>query len=726
MKVFELLIDEEDDLSGTSLLSLVKDPATQISWEVFSKDENHSCSVEGYDFSDNDLKVLESFGEVLNPDMLEGSVITPVEITLTKEGFVSVPQITSNPRAFDIASGDQEDGTSITRYIYVVDTGYGAPLIKTSRPLCRKMILANRVYSKSDINNVSQALTSAGDTFKLVYRAQINGQVDFFEYKAGKNCRHRWFQLQFPVKENETIQQTLSKIPVKADQTRGAIRIGGVGRPFVSEASQNFGEIKMLDPIAFHFGVFLYQSRFAALYAEPTAKKLTKVKLCFESGECMMGWAPVEIMPEYYEDTAEVMEHFEVRQTFAKVPDYMREAAKRAVDYADENGWGDCGTDVGKRRANDLADPNYTPSIEILTRMYSYGARHKVDYDSSKSIDEGCGYLMMLSWGFTPDNYEAAMKFLERELEKSTELNVMMSSNEYEGDITAVVFQPNQKIYRWSAESNSAYYVFMSRETIRKMLMKFQRTKVGKGGVVNLEHSGLIFDPSEVYTYENWLVGDEPEMDKSYQIFGRTFEAGTWITTIHFKDKRLFEEFILSNRTTGVSLEGSFQEVPFNFFDVKEEDFVEPTPTETEDEFVGRCMGDTQMISEFPDETQRAAVCYSSYKDKFDFPSGTCWEGYEPYGTKIVSGREVPNCVPISATKEKMGLVGIDGEVPLYADEYEARATAQILGCSGAHQMDGAWAPCENHEDAIEGMKNANDWVVGLKELLKKIELQNL
>jgi hypothetical protein len=28
-----------------------------------------------------------------------------------------------------------------------------------------------------------------------------------------------------------------------------------------------------------------------------------------------------------------------------------------------------------------------------------------------------------------------------------------------------------------------------------------------------------------------------------------------------------------------------------------------------------------------------------------------CWEGYEPYGTKIVDGREVPNCVP---TKEGM------------------------------------------------------------------------
>ena len=24
-----------------------------------------------------------------------------------------------------------------------------------------------------------------------------------------------------------------------------------------------------------------------------------------------------------------------------------------------------------------------------------------------------------------------------------------------------------------------------------------------------------------------------------------------------------------------------------------------------------------------------------------------CWDGYEQYGTKIVDGREVPNCIPI-------------------------------------------------------------------------------
>lgn len=34
-----------------------------------------------------------------------------------------------------------------------------------------------------------------------------------------------------------------------------------------------------------------------------------------------------------------------------------------------------------------------------------------------------------------------------------------------------------------------------------------------------------------------------------------------------------------------------------------------------------------------------------------------CWEGYEAIGTKIVDGKEVPNCVPI---KEKMESVKVD------------------------------------------------------------------
>jgi len=41
-----------------------------------------------------------------------------------------------------------------------------------------------------------------------------------------------------------------------------------------------------------------------------------------------------------------------------------------------------------------------------------------------------------------------------------------------------------------------------------------------------------------------------------------------------------------------------------------------PTPEGGEDEqkFIGRCMGDAAMNADYPDETQRAAVCYSSWK----------------------------------------------------------------------------------------------------------------
>lgn len=40
-----------------------------------------------------------------------------------------------------------------------------------------------------------------------------------------------------------------------------------------------------------------------------------------------------------------------------------------------------------------------------------------------------------------------------------------------------------------------------------------------------------------------------------------------------------------------------------------------PTPNkEKESNFVSRCMGDNVMVKEYPDQKQRAAICYSQYK----------------------------------------------------------------------------------------------------------------
>jgi hypothetical protein len=98
---------------------------------------------------------------------------------------------------------------------------------------------------------------------------------------------------------------------------------------------------------------------------------------------------------------------------------------------------------------------------------------------------------------------------------------------------------------------------------------------------------------------------------------------------------------------------------------------VKPTASESEDQFIGRCMSEEK--DSFPDESQRYAVCKSkwdtsnmskitdtnkkvmakvAYNTKFEGINlaegdNPCWSGYEQYGTKIMDGREVPNCVPI-------------------------------------------------------------------------------
>jgi hypothetical protein len=40
-----------------------------------------------------------------------------------------------------------------------------------------------------------------------------------------------------------------------------------------------------------------------------------------------------------------------------------------------------------------------------------------------------------------------------------------------------------------------------------------------------------------------------------------------------------------------------------------------PTPKEQRDEFIGRCMADSKMISEYTDAGQRYAVCIAAYQD---------------------------------------------------------------------------------------------------------------
>ena len=96
-------------------------------------------------------------------------------------------------------------------------------------------------------------------------------------------------------------------------------------------------------------------------------------------------------------------------ESYTDYPEQATENAKIALRYVEENGWGSCGTPVGKVRANQLA--NREPiSEDTISRMASF-ERHREN--SQKELGDGCGRLMWLCWGG-----DAGIEWAQRKLEQ--------------------------------------------------------------------------------------------------------------------------------------------------------------------------------------------------------------------------------------------------------------------------------------------------------------------
>jgi hypothetical protein len=85
-------------------------------------------------------------------------------------------------------------------------------------------------------------------------------------------------------------------------------------------------------------------------------------------------------------------------ESYTDYPSGVKNNAKRVVEWAEKNGWGSCGTPVGKTRASQIA--NGRPlSVSTIKRMASYLTRHRKDLEVSTSYSDGCGKLMYDAWG---------------------------------------------------------------------------------------------------------------------------------------------------------------------------------------------------------------------------------------------------------------------------------------------------------------------------------------
>lgn len=111
-------------------------------------------------------------------------------------------------------------------------------------------------------------------------------------------------------------------------------------------------------------------------------------------------------------------------ESYSDYPDGVRSNARKVLDWVEENGWGSCGTDVGKQRANQLASGEAI-SLDTIKRMYSYLSRHEADLEASTSYSDGCGLLMYDAWGG-----KAGLRWAESKLKELGEIEMNMANED--------------------------------------------------------------------------------------------------------------------------------------------------------------------------------------------------------------------------------------------------------------------------------------------------------
>ena len=234
------------------------------------------------------------------------------------------------------------------------------------------------------------------------------------------------------------------------------------------------------------------------------------------------------------------------QDSYSDYPDSVKNNAKNVLDWTEENGWGSCGTDVGKQRANQLA--NGEPiSFETIKRMYSYLSRHEADLDSSKGYGDGCGKLMYDAWGG-----KTALSWAEAKI-KSIERQSFAIQDEEERIITGALMLADTPIYR--NDGNGEYYVVFTKDTIKKIAQKY--FKKGYQNNVNLQHdSGQVKEG--ITMFESWIV-DEKRGVKPMKGF-EDVNDGSWFGSFKVENDDVWQ-MIKDGKVKGFSVEGIFNYV---------------------------------------------------------------------------------------------------------------------------------------------------------------------
>jgi len=616
--IFELRIDDEDELSGIDSISLVDDPAIEVNWVAFKKEKQQDFHIP--DGEDN--KYIEKLMAIAQDEQElfdEGWVVDKVTIVGENE-FIS-----TNPNGPSI----EDEKEYNVRYKYILNpriTGQSA-VINTTRDFCKSLIAKNYVWRVEDMDKTQNDF---GDSAMV--------------WRGGFNCRHVWSRIEY--KKDATIVN-------KASVNKGKVTIGGFPTDMVPDTRvlgydepstvtsktlanpspstvKNLGlskeKMEIVPPNVNVYGVHtLYfqmcpgaQATFEHLVsmnndedtkgmirsAAQIADNVFRIEyevIKAESATQHQYEEAVILVSDFKDLISEIDEesgmvhdvsymdgHIEkiasylkedmgydvgaiggyvdpgvtgntisksltppsMFESYSDYPDSVKNNAKAVLKYAEENGWGSCGTSVGKQRANQLA--NGEPiSEDTIRRMYSYLSRHEVDLDSSKGYGDGCGKLMYDAWGG-----KSALSWSEAKI-KSIDKNNMSKQRFATDDEKRIVIGPamipDLKIFRKDAKGNP-YYVYFSSDTIKMIAEKYMRNKYIDNNDEN--HNGKAV--SDVYVIESWIKEDE--QDKSNKYGYSDLPVGTWFVSMKVKNDEVWKK-VKEGYLNGFSVSGYFEEV---------------------------------------------------------------------------------------------------------------------------------------------------------------------
>lgn len=237
------------------------------------------------------------------------------------------------------------------------------------------------------------------------------------------------------------------------------------------------------------------------------------------------------------------------QESYSDYPDAVKNNAKAAIKWAEENGWGSCGTPVGKIRANQLAKGEAI-SLETIKRMYSFLSRHKENAEKSEGYGDGCGQLMYDAWGGA-----SALSWAESKI-RQAERKEFAIQDEEKRIVSGPLMLADTPIYR--SDKFGEYYVYFTADTIKDIVLKF--FKKGYQSNVNIMHdSAQVVDG--VTMFESFIS------DKSRGIMPmQGFEDapdGSWFGSFKVENEDVWAK-IKEGKFKGFSVEGVFNYIREN------------------------------------------------------------------------------------------------------------------------------------------------------------------